>query len=216
MGTTRPHDSPGTTGGSCQGIRVAIVDEYPAFARGVADALEEAGAEVVFTGSSVPQALEVIADRAPDVVLVEPWMRTGDGLGLISEATGRNPDINVIALSRLWDPDHVRVAAAAGARGHVRKDTALGDLPSVVRFVLSGAEIRPAADQAGARLALTSREREVIRLLATGLSNTEIAKELAVSDQTVKYHLHNAYRKLGVHNRVGAVHRASRLGLLAS
>lgn len=194
---------------------MAIVDEYPAFARGVADAMEISGAEVIFSGSSVQEAMDAIHAHPPDVLLVEPWMRTGDGLGLISDVAAQHPSTHVIALSRLWDDEHVRVAAAAGARGHLRKDTALTDLPSAVRFVLSGAELRPAADPAGARLALTSREREVIRLLATGLSNTEIAHDLHVSDQTVKYHLQNAYRKLNVHNRVGAVHRASRLGLLA-
>jgi DNA-binding NarL/FixJ family response regulator len=212
--TSTHHDDVSTRGGGCDGVRVAIVDEYPAFVQGVSDALLDAGAEVVFAGSSVSAALDVINAQTPDVLLVEPWMRDGDGLALISDVAGSNPGVNVVALSRMWDPDHVREAAAAGARGHLRKDTALRDLPSVIRFILSGSMIRPAEEPAGGGAMLTGRERDVIRLLATGLSNTQIAQELEVSDQTVKYHLHNAYGKLGVHNRVGAVHRAARLGIL--
>jgi DNA-binding NarL/FixJ family response regulator len=203
-----------TRGGACDGVRVAIVDEYPAFARGVAEALAAAGADVVFAGASVSEAMEIVDSQTPDVVLVEPWMRGADGLGLIADIARSHPDMHVVALSRLWDPDHVREATAAGASGHLRKDTALGDLPSVIRFILTGAVIRPAPEAGPGGSVLTNRERDVVRLLATGLSNTQIAEELNVSDQTVKYHLHNAYGKLGVRNRVGAVHRAGRLGIL--
>jgi DNA-binding NarL/FixJ family response regulator len=91
----------------------------------------------------------------------------------------------------------------------------LNDLPALLRQAISGIEVRPPTNRsAGSQASLTNREREVLRLASQGMSNTDIAHDLFVTEQTVKFHLSNVYRKMGVHNRTEASHRAARAGIL--
>lgn len=199
-----------------QRLRVAIVDEYPAQVEGVARAITESSSmDVVLTASSGREALAQIDDVHPDVVILEPWMRTGDGMALASILHRDHPEVTVIALSRMWDEEHVAESMAAGIGTHLPKTTPLNDLPALVRQSARGAEMRPAmSGGSGGRASLTAREREVLRLAARGMSNAEIGRELFVSEQTVKFHLANTYRKLGVHNRTQASHEAARVGII--
>ncbi len=197
-------------------LRVAIVDEYPAQMEGVAQVIAESSSmEVVMTATSGQDALAQLDDAHPDVVILEPWMRSGDGLALAAMLAREHPEITTIALSRMWDDAHVAETMSAGISTHLPKTTPLGDLPALVRQSALGAEMRPAGTgRTGGREALTAREREVLRLAARGMSNAEIGHELFVSEQTVKFHLANTYRKLGVHNRTQASHEAARAGML--
>lgn len=197
-------------------IRVAIVDEYPSQVDGVAHAIDQSSSmHTVLMAGSGREAAEHLEEAHPDVVLVEPWMRSGDGIAFISGLGLEHPEIPVIALSRLWDEQHVAESRAAGAVAHLPKTTDLDDLPALVRQVLAGIELHPPATTGAAlRSPLTAREREVLRLAAKGMSNAEIAQELFVTEQTVKFHLSNTYRKLGAHNRTEASHRAAQAGIL--
>lgn len=210
-GTLRPFARP-----SDQRLRVAIVDEYPAQVEGVAQVIGDSPTmEVVMTAGSGREALDEIDHANPDVVVVEPWMRSGDGMSFAAQAKREHPDITFIALSRLWDDDHVAESLGAGMAAHLPKTTPLDDLPALIRQTTLGAEVRPASSGAPAmRTPLTTRERDVLRLAARGLSNSDIGRELFVTEQTVKFHLSNIYRKLGVHNRTQASHEATRAGIL--
>lgn len=197
-------------------VRVGIVDEYPTQVAGVAAAINASTTmRVVMTAGSGAEAMQATEHDVPDILLVEPWMRTGDGIACINRIHRDHPDVPVVALSRMWDEAHVREARAAGAVAHVPKTTPPEDLPAILRQVLAGAEVRPAVAAASPGAAdLTAREREVLALAARGMPNSEIADALYVTEQTVKFHLSNVYRKLGVHNRTEASHRAARTGIL--
>lgn len=197
-------------------IRVAVIDEYPSQVDGVAHAIDQSSSmKTVLMASSGDDATAQLEQAHPDVVLVEPWMRSGDGIAFISRISMEHPEIPVIALSRLWDEQHVAESRAAGAVAHLPKTTDLNDLPALVRQVLAGIELHPPAVAGAAlRSPLTAREREVLRLASKGMSNAEIARELFVTEQTVKFHLSNTYRKLGAHNRTEASHRAAQAGIL--
>ncbi len=197
-------------------IRVGVVDEYPSQVAGVVTAIDgSATMRVATTAASGEQALADMAANPPDVVLVEPWMRTGDGLAFITTLHQQHPSVAVVAYSRMWDDDHVAQARAAGAAAHIPKTTPVEDLPAILRQVLAGAEVRPSGHAAaGSAGELTTREREVLALASRGMSNAQIAGTLFVTEQTVKFHLSNIYRKLGVHNRTEASHRAARTGML--
>lgn len=197
-------------------VDVAVVDEYPSQVAGVVNAFNASSAmHVVLTAESGEQALAAMEQHVPDVVLIEPWIRAGDGLATIMKMHAQQPGVAIIAYSRMWDDDHVAEARAAGAAAHIPKTTPVDDLPAIVRQVLAGAEVRPSGSAArGSAGDLTAREREVLALASRGMSNVQIADSLFVTEQTVKFHLSNIYRKLGVHNRTEASHRASRHGML--
>ncbi len=196
--------------------RVGIVDEYPAQVEGVARAIAEArGMQVVMTATSGKAALDAIREARPDVVIIEPWMRSGDGITCAAQIARDYPEITLVALSRLWDEDHVVESQSTGMVAHLPKTVDLNDLPALLRQAISGIEVRPPTNRsAGSQASLTNREREVLRLASQGMSNTDIAHELFVTEQTVKFHLSNVYRKMGVHNRTEASHRAARAGIL--
>ena len=198
-------------------LYVAIVDEYPAHSQGVALGLRDTlGMSVAFVAMSGSEARLRIEASAPDVLLVEPWMRTGDGLGLMHWVAAQHPGITVIALSRMWDTSHVDEAMAAGARAHLPKSTPTEDLSTIIRHVRAGAVMRPAvAPHDTPRMPLTTREREVVRLVANGMKNSQIAKELFVTEQTVKFHVRNIFRKLSVTTRTEAAFKAARLGIVS-
>lgn len=197
-------------------MRVAIVDEYPGQVEGVARVIGQAASmEVVMTATSGHDALDMIDDAHPDVVVMEPWMRAGDGVEFAVRMAQEHPEITLIALSRLWDEDHVGESMGVGMAAHLPKTTPLDDLPALIRQAVNGAEVRPANSRMPAmRTPLTTRERDVLRLAARGMSNAEIGRDLYVTEQTVKFHLSNIYRKLGVANRTQASHEATRAGIL--
>lgn len=194
--------------------RVAILDEYPVQALGVATALGASPSmRVVVSTVSPATLLDQLAATKVDALLLEPWMRNGDGLSVIKQVVAAQPDVAVIALSRIWTPDHVNQALDAGARAYLSKEIRTVDLAAMVRHIMEGGTVRPSATNALPKTDLTTREQEVLCLAARGHSNSAIADQLFVTPQTVKFHLSNAYRKLGVHNRTEAAHRAARMGV---
>ncbi|NBP86617.1 MAG: DNA-binding response regulator [Mycobacteriaceae bacterium] len=213
---TAQHDVADGAGAAAR-VRVALADEQPLLMDGVARALDgSSGMRVVLQATSGAELLQRLDDVPVDVVLIEPWMRDGDGLDAISALTTRFPELPIIALSGVADPGHVQQAVALGVHAYVGKSTRANDLPSIVRHVIAGAMVMPAVSTDGRSvLDLTPRELEVLRLAAEGLSNSEIGSRLYVTEQTIKFHLGNIYRKMGVSNRTEAAHQALRRGLIS-
>jgi DNA-binding NarL/FixJ family response regulator len=168
---------------------------------------------VVLSTASPATLREQLPALHVNALLLEPWMRNGDGIALVKEVSSAHPEVAVIALSRIWTPDHVNQALDAGARAYLSKEIRTADLAAMVRHIMEGGTVRPTTAKALPQTDLTAREQEVLCLAARGHSNAAIADELFVTAQTVKFHLSNAYRKLGVHNRTEAAHRAARMGV---
>ena len=191
--------------------------------------LEATGSiEVVAEASTGEEAVRAATAHAPDVVLMDIRMPEMDGI----EATRRLPRQRVLILTTFGLDDYIIDALRAGASGFLLKDAPTHEVVAAVRAVAAGdAVLAPAVtrqllDQVGRRLPtavsrtpleaeLTEREREVLSMLATGMSNSEISEALVLSEATVKTHVSNLLGKLGLRDRVQAVIYAYETGLIA-
>jgi DNA-binding NarL/FixJ family response regulator len=210
-------------------IRVLIVDDQPLARAGFKAVLEASGGiEVVAEAENGEQAVELARGHDPDVVLMDVRMPQMDGI----EATRRMPHQKVLILTTFGLDDYIIEALRAGASGFLLKDAPVEELVRAVRTVAAGdAQLSPAVtkrllDQVARRLPapverdagslseLTDREREVLRLMAVGMSNAEIAAALVVSEPTVKTHVSSVLQKLGLRDRVQAVIYAYESGLI--
>jgi len=205
-------------------VRILITDDHAVLRSGLRLLLErEDDFQVAGEATTAEEALEFVGSDGADLVLLDIEMPGMGGLDGAAEMRRRHPDLGILMLSMHGEADDVRRAFAAGASGYVLKTAADEQLVQAVRAVAMGERyLHPAL---GAVLAqpdgprgpvddLSPREREVLRLAARGMSNAEIAQELFVTEQTVKFHLSNTYRKLGAHNRTEASHRAAQAGIL--
>jgi len=195
--------------------RLAVLDEHLVQTVAITAALRPSGTiQVVLSATSLAALIEGLPHVNADAVLIEPWTRSHDGLTNIETIVADYPGIVVIAFSHLCDDSHVARALEAGAAGYLSKTMNIADLPAMVRHVCAGGVIRPQHNgNVPAAAGLTGREREVLSMAARGRSNALIGEDLFITAQTVKFHLSNAYRKLGVQNRTEAAHVAARLGI---
>ena len=213
-------------------LRVVIADDQPLMRAGFRAVLEATGSiEVVAEAGDGEAAIRAAEAHRPDVVLMDIRMPGTDGI----EATRRLPRDRVLILTTFGLDDYVVDALRAGASGFLTKDAPAADLVAAVRAIAAGdAVLSPAVtrrllDRVGARLPatarggrdaadglaeLTDREREVLHLIASGLSNGEIAAALVVAEPTVKTHVSNVLGKLGLRDRVQAVIFAYEHGLV--
>ncbi len=205
------------------GMRVLLADDHRLMLAGIRGALEEADEiEVVGEALSGSQVLPLIHQTDPDLVLLDLRLPDMSGLACLDAIRKRYPDVKVVVLSAFSDPEHIQAAFQHGAVAYIVKNVAPVDLPSVLRQALEetvyqGARvIGDMAAQNRDRLGLTERELSMLRALAQGLSNRAISKEFWVTEQTVKFHLSNVYRKLGVANRTEAARVAYEHGLAES
>jgi DNA-binding NarL/FixJ family response regulator len=205
-------------------MRVLIADDHPLILAGVKHALEEAdGFEVVAEASTGAQVLPLVSQTSPDLCLLDMRMPEMDGLTCLERIRKRHPDVKVVILSVSTDPDVIQDVLNRGASAYIVKSVNPVDIPSALRQALEGSvfnavglpEARVAEDAAKAA-GLTDRETSILKALARGLSNDAIGKELWVAEQTVKFHLTNIYRKLGVSNRTEATRYAYENGLVDS
>lgn len=204
-------------------VRVVIADDHRLMLDGIRRALEaDGGFEIVGETQDGAQVLPIVARSRPDLVLLDVRMPRMDGLSCLDEITKRYPAIKVVMLSASTSPELIAAALRRGASAYLAKTVDPTDLPSTLRQVLDGnvwsmTGTGSEDDHAGAiALALTERETSILQALAKGLSNAEIAKELWVTEQTVKFHLTNIYRKLGAKNRTQATRIAHQHGLVDS
>ena len=198
-------------------MRVLIADDHRLVLEGVRAVLAESeGIEVVATATSGSEVLPLIGRTHPDVVLLDIRMPEFDGLSCLDQIRVRFPNVKVVILSAFSDHDHIDAALRRGASGYVVKSVNPVDLASALRQSLEGRVFHTATgpeDTSLSQIGLTARESEILKAVARGLSNQAIGKEFWVTEQTVKYHLTNVYRKLGVTNRAEAVRFAYEHGL---
>jgi DNA-binding NarL/FixJ family response regulator len=174
--------------------------------------------------TSPSEALGVISERQPDLFVLDTEMNgaSPDGLTCLREAIGRVASLKVVVVSAANDPQRINAAFTAGAVAYVLKRAQPEDLASAVRQVFarsfyllpSDAVGRPSRSEAADAAGLTRREREVLQLVANGNTNGQVAGTLWVTEQTVKFHLANIFRKLDVTNRTQASRWAHANGLL--
>lgn len=198
--------------------RVVLADDHPLYRAGVRVMLEGAAdLEVVGEAASVPELLRCVELLAADVVVLDVSMPDGDGIDAIRALRALQPALHVLVLTMFDDPGTARRAMRAGASGYLVKGASGDDVLAAVRSVAAGqvvldglvrevAVAEPGVD-------LTDRERDVLRLMASGLTNSAIAERLFLSEKTVRNHVSAVFRKLGAVNRVEAVRRAQRSGL---
>jgi DNA-binding NarL/FixJ family response regulator len=181
--------------------------------------------EIIGEATNGAEAVDAARELQPDVVLMDLLMPVKDGITAIGDIRREMPDIEVIALTSVLEDASVVGAIKAGAIGYLLKDTQSDELRRAIKAAAEGqVQLSP---QAAARLlrevrtpespeTLTDRETEVLTLLARGMSNKEIARELVIGEKTVKTHVSNVLAKLGVQSRTQAALYAVRIGLVAA
>ena len=210
-------------------VRIVLVDDHSIMRQGLRAVLErEPDLRVVGEAGTADGAVAAVGSVRPNVVLLDLKLSSGpqvDGLALCKRLVGQHPGLGVLVLTTFAEDRLVVDAVQAGARGYVVKDVDTTELVRAIRAVARGEsafDARSASAMARAvggggaaeRDRLTDRELDVLRLLARGLSNRAIGRELFISDTTVKFHVGNLMRKLVVSRRAEAVYAASKLGLL--
>ncbi len=205
-------------------IKVLIVDDHSVVRQGLRMFLSlDPDLAVVGEAANGKEALQAARKHSPDVVLMDLLMPVMDGIAAIEALRREHPKIEVIALTSVLEDDKVVGAIRAGAIGYLLKDTQADELNRAIKAAAAGqVQLSP---QAAARLVrevrapegpekLTDRETEVLRLLARGYSNREIAGELVIGEKTVKTHVSNVLSKLNVPSRTQAALYAIRIGLV--
>lgn len=208
-------------------IRTMLVDDHALLREGMRSLLErESSISVVGEANNVAEALEGVAKCSPDVMVVDLKLTAGadyEGLRLISELSRLYPAVGALVLTTFLDDELVVRAVRSGAKGYVVKDIDTTELVRAIKSVSRGdsafdprsaAVVLRAVTGQGNSETLTDRERQVLRLLADGLSNKKIGETLFISPSTVKFHIRNIIRKLGVSKRTEAVYSASKRGLI--
>jgi DNA-binding NarL/FixJ family response regulator len=203
-------------------VKVLIGDDNRLMLEGFRRALEPVDdIEIVGATHSGSQLLSLIDRRRPEVVVIDLGMRAADGRSCLDAIAQAHPDVKVVVLSSSAAPEVIRSALSRGARAFITKAVNPLDIPSALRqayeetvYHAFGFADAPEDDL---RLAgLTQREITMLKALARGLSNKAISQELWVTEQTVKFHLGNLYRKLGVPNRLAAASFAHQHGIETS
>ncbi len=206
-------------------IRVLLVDDHPVVRKGIHDMLDEAvGIEVVGEASHGAQALELVQQLAPDVMLLDMELPDMKGSELITELKARGAPVKMLALSAYADREYITESLAQGASGYLVKEEVPEHIVDAIRGVARG-EQGWVSQQVSARLSawmqeqanaktkpLTPREIEVLQHVVDGKTNQEIAFALGISEKTVEKHLEGVFSKLGVTSRVEAAVYAVREG----
>jgi DNA-binding NarL/FixJ family response regulator len=205
-------------------IRVLVVDDHPVVRQGLVGVLgDEPDLEVVGAAGSAEEALGQVGRLRPDVALLDLELPGLDGIAAIPRLLEASPATRILVFTAYGGDERVFGALRAGASGYLLKGASGADLARGIRAVHAGGsalEPRVAARLVagvggrGGTASLTEREREVLRLVARGLPGKQVARELAISERTVKFHVAAILRKLGADNRAQAVALAAQRGLL--
>ena len=202
-------------------MRVLIADDHRLTLQGIRRALEQVDdIEVVGEAWNGSQVMPMIAQTNPDLVLLDIRMPQLDGLACLDRIKKRYPALKVVAISMYSDKEHIDAALRRGACGYIVKSINPSDLPSAIRQAVEGnfyyvatPEVKSEESSENAE-GLTDKQFQILKAVARGLSNEAIGKELWLSEQTVKFHLHKVYRKLGLANRTEAARWAYEHGLV--
>ncbi|GHH74314.1 DNA-binding response regulator [Streptomyces sulfonofaciens] len=214
-------------------LKVMVVDDHPMWRDAVARDLAEAGFEVVAVAGDGEQAVRRARATGPDVLVLDLNLPLKPGVAVCKELVGADPALRVLVLSASGEHADVLEAVKSGATGYLLKSASTQELIDAVRRTAAGdpvftpglaglvlgeyrrlaAEPAPAAPDEPGAPRLTDREREVLRLVAKGLSYKQIAERLVISHRTVQNHVQNTLGKLQLHNRVELVRYAIERGL---
>ena len=208
-------------------IRIAIIDDHEIVRQGIATVLQgDTEFQIVGEAADGETALRVVRETQPDVALVDVRLPEISGIELCYRIQQVSPATRVLILTSYLDANVVRECIRAGAKGFILKDVASTDLRRSIHELMRGAS---PVDARATRMMVhwlregpdadmpdrfTLREIEILRLIAEGLTNREIAERLCLSENTVKTYIQGLYQKLDVHNRIEAVMQATRWGLL--
>ena len=211
-------------------LRVMLVDDHDLFRTGLRNLLEEQGVHIVAEAPDGSLALQLVRELAPDVVVMDLNMPGMNGIEATREIARLAPLTRVLVLTISDQDEDVMDAILAGACGYLMKDSSIQDLMQGIRAASVGESlisphiaskvlqrIRAASVEAGgavARPELSDRETEVLKLIANGKDNADIARELHISPKTVKNHISNILMKLQIENRIQAAVYAVRSGLV--
>jgi two-component system nitrate/nitrite response regulator NarL len=210
---------------STEPIRVVVADDHPLFREGVVTSLRSnPDIEVVGQAQDAAGALRVVREQLPDLVLLDVTM-PGGGVSAAAQIASACPATRIVMLTVSEDEDDLLSAMKAGASGYVLKGVSASDLARVVRSV-SGGDVYVAPSLAFGLLRemsapppndplaeLSARERQVLELVANGMSNQEIGLKLGLAEKTIKHYMTNILTKLQVRSRVEAALLAARSGL---
>jgi DNA-binding NarL/FixJ family response regulator len=225
--------TPETDHGARGGLRVLIVDDHALFRRGLQMVLaQEPDIEVVGEASDGQQAVEKAKELRPDIVLMDVRMPKRSGIDATSDIRGMLPDAKILMLTISDEESDLYESIKAGASGYLLKEISIEEVADAIRSVWAGqsrispsmaskllsefAEIskRAGDSKQSATAKLTEREMQVLKLVAQGLNNRDIAEQLFISENTVKNHIRNILDKLHLHSRMEAVVYAVREKLL--
>ena len=212
-------------------VRVVVVDDHDLFRTGLKNLLEEQGVNVVGEAPNGQTAIRLVSDLAPDVVVMDLNMPGLTGVETTRQLGGIAPLSRVVVLTISADDDDVMDAVLAGACGYLLKDSSIQDLitgiraaaageslisPQIASKVLQRLRSQSSNEDAAAtiRAELSDREIEVLKLIANGKDNAQIARELFISPKTVKNHISNILMKLQIDNRIQAAVYAVRSGIV--
>jgi NarL family two-component system response regulator LiaR len=208
-------------------IGILIADDHPVVRRGLRALIEtEPQMEVLGEATDGVEAVQKAKSLNPDVILLDLVMPKKDGISAISDIKGDNPEARILVLTSFAEDEQVMPAIKAGALGYLLKDSSPAELIAAIREIFEGGSsldpavarrlvsevTQPAGRDAGID-ELTDREVDVLRVLAKGMSNQEIAEQLSLSERTVGKHVSNVLVKLNVTNRTQAALYAVREGL---
>lgn len=201
-------------------IRVMSVDDHPLMREGVAAIVRsEAGLELCAEAATAEGAVRLYRERRPDVTLMDVRLPGRSGIEVVAEIRAEFPEARFLMLSSFEGDVEVQRALAAGARGYLLKSAPPAEIVAAIRAVHAGGRCVPPA--LAARIVehlhhdpLTEREIEVLREVARGLRNREVAGELKIAEETVKAHLRSILDKLGARDRTEAVAIAVRRGVI--
>jgi DNA-binding NarL/FixJ family response regulator len=206
---------------SMRQLKVLVVDDHRLMLDAIRVSLErEDDISVVADADSGEKVLPLVGQTGPDVVLLDVRMPGMDGLTVLEQLRRQYPSVAVVMFSAIDDPALIRAALERGAAAFVLKHVDPRDLAGALRQVVGGAIFRPldlvasVKQSALEQVGLSKRELSILEALQSGESNQQIAKRLFLAEQTVKFHLTNVYRKLGVSTRTEAVHCAYEHGLI--
>lgn len=204
-------------------VRILVTDDHPVVRAGLSGMLSgEPDFEVVGEAQNGKEAVAFVGELKPDVVLMDLRMPEMDGVTAIGHIKSDHPDVHILVLTTYESDADILRAIETGATGYLLKDTPREELFGAIRTVAQGQS--PLAPGVAARLmqrvrnpeeeGLSTREIEVLELVAHGTSNKEIAKQLWVSETTVKSHMLHIFDKLGVTDRTAAVTEALKRGII--
>ncbi|MCK4316177.1 MAG: response regulator transcription factor [Anaerolineae bacterium] len=208
-------------------IRIVIIDDHEIVRRGISAILQgDHEFQVVGEAADGKEALRIVRETQPDVALVDVRLPEISGIELCYRIQSEAPQTQVLILTSYLDGNVVRECIRAGAKGYVLKDVVSTDLRRSIRELMRG---ESPMDPRAARMMIhwlrdgpeantpdhfTLREIEILRLIAEGLTNREIGERVCLSENTVKTYIQGLYQKLDAHNRIEAVMRATKWGLL--